>query len=123
MARRRIVLAIENASAMGRGVIQGVAEFAHGRETWCFASVTAASRFVLGQEVTPETADAVIGVIRPDIAERWPGEHRRRVVNVWGRRPRTAVHAIDPARRADLSISRSGGGRRRGDGPAPWRPP
>lgn len=82
MARRRIVLAIENASAMGRGVIQGVAEFAHGRETWCFASVTEASRFVLGQEVTPETADAVIGVIRPDIAERWPGEHRRRVVNV-----------------------------------------
>ncbi len=82
MARRRILLAIENASAMGRGVIQGVAEFAHGREAWCFASITAASRLVWGQQVTCETTHGVIGVITPDIADRWPGEHRRRVVNV-----------------------------------------
>lgn len=82
MPKHTVVLAVENASAMGRGVVQGAASFAHSRGCWQFVMATMDARRHHGTDASPGSADGIIGVITPDLARAWRGRMRRYAVNV-----------------------------------------
>ncbi len=72
-------------SAMGRGVVEGIARYADRRRDWQFRNA-APDAERSGGDLGPKTGDAILGVIRPEVLRRWRGKRRRRVVNVSRRR-------------------------------------
>lgn len=78
---KRVLLAVSDATAMGRGVIGGVAAYGHEREDWSFETLTPVA-LDLGRDASSRSFDAVIGAVTPRLAAGWEGEARRFVVNV-----------------------------------------
>lgn len=65
----------------GRGIAAGVARYAREQVDWSFHMVSRAS-MQLGEDVTPDTGDGLIGGANPMTVAGWSGEARRQVVNV-----------------------------------------
>ena len=83
MRPREIHVVLDAATAMGRAVLEGMAEHAGRRVDWRFHPVGRDGwrRYGLAA-LGPESADAIVGAIAPPIAEQWSGPARRRVINV-----------------------------------------
>jgi LacI family transcriptional regulator len=80
--KQRVILALEGASALGRGALQGVVDYAHAHEDWQFEQFDEVTLKSRRRDVSPQSAAAIIGVIRPDLADLWDGNNRRFVVNI-----------------------------------------
>lgn len=81
MADKRIGVLVDEKSAMGHGIMLGVAAYAQGRPDWLIGNMHR-DNVHRSRTSSPPTLDAVIGVIAPEIAELWPGEQRRFAVNI-----------------------------------------
>ena len=81
MVRKQIHVVLYPHTMMGRGILAGIAAYAHGRQDWRL-NTWGAVQLGRGQTPSPDTADAVIGGITPTVAEAWQGADRCRVVNV-----------------------------------------
>lgn len=81
MTSRTILLLLQPASAMGRGIMAGVAAHAAGRSDWVFGTIPY-EHIIPGTAIGPDVADGVIATVRPEIARAWSGPARRFVVNV-----------------------------------------
>lgn len=81
MARPWINVFLAGTSGMERGVMAGLGSFLGRRRQWRLNPYVwqAVER---GENVSASSADAAFGRITREIAELWPGEARRRVVNV-----------------------------------------
>lgn len=80
--RTRIVgVVLEDSQALGRGVVEGVAEYGAAREDW-LVQVVSSRQMAAGQYPTPDFADGLIGAIHDDVAALWDGPARKAIVNV-----------------------------------------
>lgn len=84
MKSRTVLLLLSNATSIGRGIIQGVVDYAHRHTTWTFLPVLPeAGRLPRSFDPRPGSIDAVIGGIGPEIISRWPPNDRPLLINTF----------------------------------------